>query len=491
VAPAFLQAVRTAQIDLAGSRQARSLAEAAFQAALGRMAEAGWSGSEAFDASRAELEQQDRALRTELKRVTNQLAERASLNTAAQQAEQAWSLARTARDQAREASTRAAAQVETLETSLGLEVPDPERAFRDARQAQDARQQEIDRIQLELRDLGTRRETADQAILGHRQALELLAELVEQARRAQETAAAELARTLEQEGFASLAEQVQARRAPDRIQAIEQQRRRDAEEAARRTALLEDLAGKLAGCARPDLAQLEAQVGAAGAEHAAATAASRRCAQELEAFQARRLRVGQLLEQLERLQQDSQDLIQLAGELQGFNRRNLKFSSWALGWWLDRVLEQSTHRLEKLSGGRYRFQLRAELNDARRAAGLEIDVYDAYANGTRGVRSLSGGEKFLASLALALGLAEVIQSRGGGIELDALFIDEGFGSLDGETLEQAMRVLDELGQGRMVGLISHVEGMKQDITCQIRVRKDEAGSRVETVRVARRAAAAG
>jgi exonuclease SbcC len=97
------------------------------------------------------------------------------------------------------------------------------------------------------------------------------------------------------------------------------------------------------------------------------------------------------------------------------------------------------------------------------------------------VRSLSGGEKFLASLALALGLAEVIQSRGGGIQLDALFIDEGFGSLDGETLEQAMRVLDELGQGRLVGLISHVEGMKQTIPCQIRVKKFETGSRIEVV----------
>jgi exonuclease SbcC len=104
------------------------------------------------------------------------------------------------------------------------------------------------------------------------------------------------------------------------------------------------------------------------------------------------------------------------------------------------------------------------------------------------VRSLSGGEKFLASLALALGLAEVIQSRGGGIELDALFIDEGFGSLDGETLEQAMRILNELGQGRMVGLISHVDGMKQDITCQVRVLKNEGGSRIETVRVLRKPA---
>ena len=130
-----------------------------------------------------------------------------------------------------------------------------------------------------------------------------------------------------------------------------------------------------------------------------------------------------------------------------------------------------------------------ETDDLRKAAGLEIDVHDAYANATRGVRSLSGGEKFLASLSLALGLAEVIQSRSGGIELDALFIDEGFGSLDGATLDLAMDVMDELGQGRMVGLISHVESMKKDIPCQVQVRKHEDGSRVEIVGASRAAVA--
>jgi exonuclease SbcC len=114
-------------------------------------------------------------------------------------------------------------------------------------------------------------------------------------------------------------------------------------------------------------------------------------------------------------------------------------------------------------------------------AGLEIDVHDAYVNGTRSVRTLSGGEKFLASLSLALGMAEVIQSRSGGIDLDALFIDEGFGALDSAALDSAMQVLDELGQGRMVGLISHLDDMKEAIPCQVRVRRHEQGSRLEVV----------
>ncbi|NTV74137.1 MAG: hypothetical protein HGA66_08005, partial [Holophaga sp.] len=193
-------------------------------------------------------------------------------------------------------------------------------------------------------------------------------------------------------------------------------------------------------------------------------------------------RVQQLQDELQAATEASAGLIQLSAELDGVNRRRMKFSSWALAWWLQRVLEHASRQLDLLSGGRYRFRLRREVDDKRRSAGLEIDVHDAYANGTRSVRTLSGGEKFLASLSLALGLAEVIQGRSGGIELDALFIDEGFGSLDDETLEKAMRVLDKLGQGRMVGLISHVEAMKQAIDCQIRVRRQDGGSRVERVR---------
>ena len=132
-----------------------------------------------------------------------------------------------------------------------------------------------------------------------------------------------------------------------------------------------------------------------------------------------------------------------------------------------------------MSSGRYTLR-HSDAKQARGAAsGLSIEVLDAHTGRLRSPQSLSGGETFLASLALALGLAEVVTSRAGGIRLDTLFIDEGFGSLDPETLELAMRTLDELrAGGRVVGVISHVEAMKDQIPAQLVVEATPEGPSV-------------
>ncbi|HWQ09323.1 MAG TPA: SbcC/MukB-like Walker B domain-containing protein, partial [Holophaga sp.] len=98
----------------------------------------------------------------------------------------------------------------------------------------------------------------------------------------------------------------------------------------------------------------------------------------------------------------------------------------------------------------------------------------------RGVGSLSGGEKFLASLSLALGLSDVIQAHAGGRRLDALFIDEGFGSLDGLSLDRVIEVLNDVGEDRQVGIISHVDSLKKTIASQVRVEKGPGGSTLST-----------
>ena len=134
-----------------------------------------------------------------------------------------------------------------------------------------------------------------------------------------------------------------------------------------------------------------------------------------------------------------------------------------------------------MSAGRYTLH-HSDARAARgRASGLAIEVLDAYTGRLRSPQSLSGGETFLASLALALGLAEVVTSRAGGIRLDTLFVDEGFGSLDPETLELAMRTLDELrAGGRTVGVISHVDAMKEQLPAQVTV--EAAGQGPSTIR---------
>jgi len=122
--------------------------------------------------------------------------------------------------------------------------------------------------------------------------------------------------------------------------------------------------------------------------------------------------------------------------------------------------------------------------DRRQRAGLDLEVFDAYSGTTRPVETLSGGESFLAALALALGLSEAVQRFSGGVSMEAIFIDEGFGSLDPEALELALRVLLDLrASGRLVGIISHVAELKERIPARLEVIPGRTGSRLHLVGV--------
>ncbi|MFS0866515.1 AAA family ATPase [Microbacterium sp. 179-B 1A2 NHS] len=161
------------------------------------------------------------------------------------------------------------------------------------------------------------------------------------------------------------------------------------------------------------------------------------------------------------------------------NTMKMDLETFVLAAELEEIVSSANLRLAEMSSGRYTLQ-HSDARQARGAAsGLSIEVLDAHTGRSRSPQSLSGGETFLASLALALGLAEVVTSRAGGIRLDTLFIDEGFGSLDPETLELAMRTLDELrAGGRVVGVISHVETMKEQIPAQLVVQATPEGPSV-------------
>ena len=147
----------------------------------------------------------------------------------------------------------------------------------------------------------------------------------------------------------------------------------------------------------------------------------------------------------------------------------------------DRVIERANIRLRQMTGGQYELRRRASADNLRSQSGLDMEVVDHVNGSSRDVRTLSGGESFKASLALALGLSDEIQSGAGGVKLDTLFVDEGFGSLDGQSLEQAIAVLASLTEGRrLVGIISHVEELGRRIDKKLIVKKDRAGvSRAE------------
>lgn len=151
---------------------------------------------------------------------------------------------------------------------------------------------------------------------------------------------------------------------------------------------------------------------------------------------------------------------------------------FVLGALLDDVTRKADVRLSVMSGGRYQLQrARGERVDARKTGGLDLEVMDSYTGKSRVASTLSGGETFLASLSLALGLADVVQEYAGGVHLDSMFIDEGFGSLDQETLDLAMKTLIAMqGQNRMIGIISHVSELEERITTRLRIEKTQRGS---------------
>ena len=152
--------------------------------------------------------------------------------------------------------------------------------------------------------------------------------------------------------------------------------------------------------------------------------------------------------------------------------------SYVLGGEFEQVLQVASEHLQRMSDNRYRLVLSDKREKrARIGGGLSISVEDNWNNDQREVSSLSGGESFLASLSLALGLAEVVQARNGGIEIETLFIDEGFGTLDAQTLELVMETLENIREnGRVIGLISHVEDMKERIPAQVSIEKRQNGS---------------
>ncbi|WP_024800039.1 AAA family ATPase [Nocardia sp. BMG51109] len=166
----------------------------------------------------------------------------------------------------------------------------------------------------------------------------------------------------------------------------------------------------------------------------------------------------------------------------GENNRRMSLRSYVLAARLEEVALAGSVRLRRMSGGRYEFVHSDAAGPRGRRGGLGLDIRDGYTGVVRPAKTLSGGETFMASLALALGLADVVAAESGGLVLDTLFIDEGFGSLDADTLDAVMGVLDELRSGgRVVGVVSHVDEMRQRIPSRLHVLREPNGSRLLTV----------
>jgi len=189
------------------------------------------------------------------------------------------------------------------------------------------------------------------------------------------------------------------------------------------------------------------------------------------------------LDELEPVKERERTIRELAGLVDGSaasNRLRMRLSAYVLAARLEEVAQAATVRLERMSNGRYQLVHTDELRRGAGRSGLELRVVDGWTGQERPPATLSGGETFLASLALALGLADVVAAEAGGSRLETLFVDEGFGSLDERTLDEVLDVLDGLREGgRTVGIVSHVAELRQRIPARLRVIKGRTGSRVE------------
>lgn len=241
----------------------------------------------------------------------------------------------------------------------------------------------------------------------------------------------------------------------------------------------EQLLEQLGQATRPALEQLDKQL-------AQCTADADDALQQWQVLDRQRQNIEEVSQKLRKLKKKNAALDEayaLVGTLSdvanGNSATKISLQRFVLSVLLDEVLEEASHRLQQLSAGRYTLVRKFEKNKGARASGLDLEVQDFHTGAQRAVATLSGGESFMAALALALGLSDTVQAYAGGIRLDMLFVDEGFGSLDRDALDRAIEVLMELqDSGRTIGVISHVSELKEQINLRVEVRRSAKGSEI-------------
>ncbi|WP_345841616.1 AAA family ATPase [Shewanella algae] len=289
---------------------------------------------------------------------------------------------------------------------------------------------------------------------------------------------------LKQSGFAGRQALEQAQLDEAQMQALAEKIEAWRTQRSEQQALLKAMDERLAGQSLPELGQLESlwqqqQQQLAEAEDAWQTLNNR-----MQSLKGTEAQLNKEALAAQALEQEYALIGTLSDVANGNSHSKVSLQRFVLSVLLDDVLLEASRRLALMSKGRYRLLRKEDRAKGNKASGLELEVEDAYSSKVRPVATLSGGESFMAALSLALGLSDVVQAYAGGIKLDTLFIDEGFGSLDQDSLELAVRTLMDLqSSGRMIGVISHVSEMKEQISCRIDINKHALGSSIRLVTV--------
>lgn len=491
-APAHAEGPAASDEELARADAALEQAQSAWQAAQGQLA--------GLQQDHAQLQGQARTLQGAL----GAQASAGTLQAQVQQAEAALATAKAA-SEALDAGQQQLPAARSKATATEASAKAAQQALHVADKALEAaqarRREREDGVPADLADPGAldaalqsasaRRSELKQAIdqatqAAHASALEVArlvaqagesAQACAEAQRRQEAKSTDFAARLREAGFADGPAWERARLDEAALQQLQaaieghEQRLQSARERLQRATL------QAQGLSRPDLPALEQAHRHAQDQRLAAGKAVTQAQADLQVstgFLDALVAIATSFAELEQRHGVLRALSDMAG---GQNAQRMSFQRYVLATLLEEVLDATTQRLRVMSRGRYEMRRRQDKADARSAGGLDLEVFDHYTGSARGVGTLSGGESFLASLALALGLSDVVQSHAGGIRLDAIFVDEGFGTLDPEALDFAIRTLKDLQQaGRMVGIISHVAELKDWIDARLELRASRSGS---------------
>lgn len=316
------------------------------------------------------------------------------------------------------------------------------------------------------------------ALLAEKEAAqkELLAELAEDQK--QEKAQKEaLGESLKRQGFTGESAYRKSKREPEQIGAMQQQLQQYQEESRAVTELLTHLKESVKGKKQVDLSALEERAKALAGENDQLKKVLKQQSIRLDGVKKTAMSLQDKLERMGPLEKEYGLVKELDNLAAGNNQKRLVFEQFVLASYFEEILRAANLRLNKMTAGRYELIRAGGVSDGRVKDNMEILVTDYYTGKSRSVKTLSGGECFKASLSLALGMSDVVQAASGGIRVETLFVDEGFGALDEESLDQACETLLSLAESdKMIGIISHVPELKERIAHKIVVEKSNQGS---------------
>lgn len=384
----------------------------------------------------------------------------------------------TAVSEAKNSAAAAKAQVETAEQ----ELPESYREAGALQRASAEAQQQIQRLERQIGEIAEAHQKAQNELTAATTALESAEEQRKKAETALNQAVDNWQTALGKSPFVDEGEFYSALLDENQFNSHKKQLA-DFDAACQQLAgALKQLREQLRDKQRPDMGSLETQRRAVETEKNQASESWRKLDKRLSLLLKTRKKLQKAAADREELDRKYAVVGTLSDVANGQTGNKISLQRFVLSVLLDDVLIEASRRLSLMSKGRYQLLRKEDRAKGNKASGLELEVEDAYTGKLRPVATLSGGESFMAALSLALGLSDVVQAYAAGIRLDTLFIDEGFGSLDAESLDLAIRTLVDLqSAGRMVGIISHVAELKEQLPRRIDVLAGRAGSSIRVV----------